>query len=269
MGWHDIQIDWWQGGGQSRALVSVQQPGMATPAAFSPSQLRPVVTGRNRLIAVPLNGSSNLGNNALASFDLAVGLPADAKIVDADLRVTFTGDGGTAKLFAPGGTELAAFNLNNNSTTYRHIHSDATLAADGNWKLEIKNNQGQQKTVSNIYLTVTYRSLAAPAIATVSSFRSGPKVFAQPVKVRSMTWQRQGNGAIAGFVRGCTAVCAFDAPWIAVTEGQPITGVTGSQIEYRFDFISDGNQVPAIDSVTVNAEGPKMERTNERSERGL
>ena len=255
VGWHDIQIDWWQGGGNNRALVSVQQPGMATPAVFAPSQLRPVVTGRNRLIAVPLNGSSNLGSNATATFDLAVGLPADAKIVDADLRVAFTGDGGTAKLIAPAGTALAAFNLNNNGTTFRHVHSDATLAADGNWKLEVKNNQNQQKAVSNIYLTVTYRSLAAPAIATISSFRSGPKMFTQPVKVRAMSWQRQGTGAIAGFVRGCAAVCAFDAPWIAVTDGQPIANVTGSQIEYRFDFTSDGMQVPAIDSVTVNAEG--------------
>ncbi len=254
-GWHDIEIDWWQAGGQSRALISVQPPGQVAPAVFSPTQLRPVVTGRNRLTAVPRNGSSNIGSNSTTTFDLAVSLPADAKIIDADLRVTFTGDNGSAKLLAPAGTELAAFNLNNNGTTFRHVHSDATLAADGNWKLEIKNTQGQQKAVSNIYLTVTYRSAAGPAIATRSSFRSGAKVFAQPVTVSSMTWQRQGSGAIAGFVRGCAAVCAFDAAWIPVTDGAPIIGVTGTQIEYRFDFTSDGMQVPAIDSVTVHAKG--------------
>ena len=253
-GWHDIEIDWWQGGGQSRALVTVQQPGMATPAVFSPTQLRPVVTGRNRLTAVPRFGSSLVGGNSTTTFDLAVDLPADATIVDADLRVAFTGDNGTARLLAPGGTELAAFNLNNNGTTFHHVHSDATLAADGNWKLEIKNNQGQQRTVSNVYVTVTYRSLAGPAIATTSSFRSGPKIFGQPVTVRSMAWQRQGSGAIAGFIRGCAAVCAFDAPWVPVIDGAALTGVTGTQIEYRFDFMSDGMQVPAIDSVTVTAE---------------
>ncbi|MBP9085862.1 MAG: hypothetical protein KBG15_07070 [Kofleriaceae bacterium] len=254
-GWHDIEIDWWQSSGQNRALISVQAPDMAAPAVLAPTQLRPVVTGRNRFIAVPRNGSSNIAANSTITFDLAVSLPTDAKIVDADLRVTFTGDNGTAKLFSPSGTALADFNLNNNSTTYRHTHSDATLAADGNWKLEVSNTQNQQKAVSNIYLTVTYRSLASPAIMTTSSFRSGPKVFAQPVKVKAMSWQRQGTGAIAGFMRGCAAVCAFDAPWIAVTDGQPIVGVTGKHIEYRFDFTSDGMAVPAIDSVTVNAEG--------------
>lgn len=254
-GWHDIEIDWWQGGGQSRALVTVQQPGMATPAVFSPTQLRPVVTGRNRLTAVPRNGSSTVASNSTTTFDLAVSLPADATIVDADLRVTFTGDNGTARLLSPAGTELAAFNLTNNNTTFHHVHSNATLAADGDWKLEIKNNQGQQRTVSNVYLTVTYRSLAGPAMATISSFRSGPKIFTQPVTVRSMSWQRQGSGAIAGFIRGCAAVCAFDAPWVPVTDGATLTGITGTHVEYRFDFTSDGMQVPAIDSVTVNAEG--------------
>lgn len=252
-GWHDIQLDWWQRNGNARAIVTMQAPGDATAGPIPAERLRSVVTGRNRLTAVPKGGTTNTNNGGNASITMPISLPSDAKIVDADVRINYNGNGGVAKLFDPAGNQLDTFLLNDNATTFYHYHGNATLDANGDWRIDVTGQSNKQ--LSNVYLTVTFRSFAEPAIATQSSYRSAAKVFAQPVTMQKMTWTTQGAGTVLGYIRSCAAACTGADGWTSVTSGAPLIGLTGTHIEYRFELTSDGIQVPAVESVTFEAVG--------------
>ncbi len=252
-GWHDIQLDWWQRNGNARAIVTMQAPGDATAGPIPAERLRSVVTGRNRLTAVPKGGTTNTNNAGNASITLPISLPSDAKIVDADVRINYNGNNGVAKLFDPGGAQLDTFLLNDNGTTYYHYHGNAMLNADGDWRIDVTGQSN--KELSNVYLTVTFRSFAEPAIATQSSYLSAAKIFARPVTMQKMTWTTQGAGTVLGYIRSCAAACTGADGWTSVTSGAPLIGLTGTHIEYRFELTSDGIQVPAVESVTFEAVG--------------
>ncbi|HPH68504.1 MAG TPA: PA14 domain-containing protein [Kofleriaceae bacterium] len=252
-GWHDIQIDWWQRNGQARAIATLQAPGDVTAGPLPPERLRSVVTGRNRIIALPKAGTTNTNGSGNASISMPMALPSDAKIVDADLRIAYDGRDGVARLFDPAGNQLDTIALNDNATTFYHYHGNATLDANGTWRIDVT-GQGN-KQLSNVYLTVTYRSFTAPAMATQSGYRSAAKIFERPVTMQKMTWTTQGAGTVLGNIRSCAAACTDSDAWTSVTSGAPLVGLTGTHIEYRFEMTSDGIQVPAVESVTFEAVG--------------
>ncbi len=261
-GWHDLALD-----------LHVNTPSNAAPATLSlkpvanapefagvalpNARFRPVVTGTERLFTAQDNSQVNVPNNStLVRTITTSGVPTDAIVTGIDLSYRAVPSNGrtiNVSLIDPGGVAVSVGNGGSNSVVLA-LADFNTRAAAGAWKLSIDNTgNNRQAQVTNFAITLHYKTLAQPAIATTASYQSSQHDFAVPVTLTSITWlERQAaGGAIAISVRACAAACSNE-PYVAVSQnGMAPVGVIGRFVQYRASFTSNGITVPALDKITI------------------
>ena len=261
-GWHDLAIDLHVNAPSNAAPATLSfKPSAAAPefagVALPNDRFRPVVTGSERLFSAIDNAQVNVPNNStLVRTINTSGVPADAIITGIDVSYRAAPANNrtiNVSLIDPTGLVVPVGN-GGNTTVLLALADFNTRAAAGAWKLSIDNTgNNRQAQVSNFAITVHYKTLSQPAIATAASYESSQHDFAVPVTLAKITWlERQAAvGAIAISVRACATACTNE-PFVAVAQnGLAPAGLVGRFVQYRASFTSNGIAVPALDKITI------------------
>ncbi len=261
-GWHDVAVDLHVNAPSDNAPATLSLKPVANAPEFAGvplpnNRFRPVVTGVERLFSAQDNAQVNVPNNStLVRTINTEGVPNDAIITGVDLSYrAVPGNGRTINvtLSDPTGLVVAVGNGGNNPVLVA-LADFNTRAAAGAWKLSIDNTgNNRQALVTNFAITLHYKTLSQPAIATTASYESSQHDFAVPVTLTSVAWlERQAAvGAIKIAVRACVATCTNE-PYVAVAQnGTAPAGLVGRFVQYRAVFVSNGTTVPALDKITI------------------
>ena len=262
-GWHDFAVD-----------LNVDTPTNAAPggialtvAAGGPefagqtlpnARFRPVTTGVERIVSNQDTANVNVARNTTVIRNLAItGIPADAVVTGVDLAYRAAPANGqtlSVSLRDPNGMAVSVGSGGNQPVTLALADFNTRLAS-GTWQLSITSTGGaNQNAQSNLFaLTVHYKTLAQPSIATNATYESVQHDFGTPVTLTSVAWlERQaGSNGIALAVRACAQACT-NQPYVAVpSNGGVPAGQVGQFVQYRATFTSNGITVPALDKVTI------------------
>lgn len=261
-GWHDIAVD-----------LNVATPTNAAPGAIAltvaagapefagqtlpNARFRPVTTGNERLAINQDNALVNISRNTTVLRNLAISAPADAVITGVDIAyhaVPANNQTLAVALIDPNGLTVPVGNGGTRIVTASLADYNTRLAA-GTWQLSITNSGGSnQNAQANLFsLTVHYKTLSQPSIATSATYESVQHDFGTTVTLTSVAWldRQAGSNGIALAVRTCPQLCTNE-PFVAVpSNGGAPAGQVGQFVQYRATFASNGITVPALDKVTI------------------
>lgn len=262
VGWHDLAIDLHVNAPSNNAPATLSfKPSANAPEfagiALPNDRFRPVVTGSERLFSAVDNMQVNVpSNSTLVRTINTDGVPANATVTGIDVAyraVPANNRTINVSLIDPTGLVVPVGN-GGNITVVVALADFNTRVAAGAWKLSIDNTgNNRQAHVSSFAITLHYKTLSQPAIATDARYESIQHDFAAPVTVTSVAWlERQtALGAIAIAVRACAAACTNE-PYVAVAQnGMAPAGLVGRFVQYRATFTSNGIAVPALDKITI------------------
>ena len=265
-GWHELAIDHQARQQPAALLIGLDDGGVVDP--MRPAELRPVITGRDRLVWGRDGATRPLPATAAVTLDATLRAMLQDVSISYDLEhprwneVVIT-------LVTPWGTEYVVRDHVANDGTPRQIATALVTAADlppqapvrpvsGTWSLRVQDASGEGILHG---FTITARYAGGPsAIAPIARYIASERDLGEPRRISAVTaYGSIPDGTFAWlWVRGCDeAPCT--SGWSLVTDHMaPLPAARYVQV--AADLASNGVATGFIDDITVWALNGERER---------